>query len=355
MNEREKIENRRASISKEEKAYILSKTHRKCAKCGKTLSVESSDYTTDHFIPLNKAGSNDIENLVPLCCSCNRYKDDYVVSPDYYTYLDPHYKKEITKIYEDYCEKYTWTSFNNFAKEELIKIEYFLPIKSMLGHKKNGTPCGVLGEAYLFKAKEKDLDDICVLVREYNEKYGWPSDKAEVRSIVENVYNDGCMYMIKKKDELIGVIPIVIEPSERQLRQTYAFSLRGIPFKYQKRCYSDLFTHIFSYIFAELSSITDGLLLLDAAYPKADTFIDQIISEYIPCAKYEGKDSYGIKASLCFSSLNKTNRGDSAVKVKDVRYISETLQKSFNLPKLEFKIFDKDIEEEIEEKEVVNA
>ena len=41
----------------------------KCVSCG-----ESKPLTVDHIVPLSKGGTNDIENIQPLCLSCNSRK-----------------------------------------------------------------------------------------------------------------------------------------------------------------------------------------------------------------------------------------------------------------------------------------
>lgn len=46
----------------------------RCAYCGKPL--EGDDETIDHAVPISRGGTNDIENLVPCCRSCNSKKHD---------------------------------------------------------------------------------------------------------------------------------------------------------------------------------------------------------------------------------------------------------------------------------------
>ena len=49
----------------------------KCQICGKELKKE--EITIDHIIPLSKGGGNNIENLQPLCKSCNSKKSNKIL------------------------------------------------------------------------------------------------------------------------------------------------------------------------------------------------------------------------------------------------------------------------------------
>jgi 5-methylcytosine-specific restriction endonuclease McrA len=44
-----------------------------CQLCGKKLTKEN--VTIDHIIPISRGGTNDKDNLQPLCSSCNSYKN----------------------------------------------------------------------------------------------------------------------------------------------------------------------------------------------------------------------------------------------------------------------------------------
>lgn len=50
----------------------------KCFYCGLPLTKKTA--TVDHFIPLSKNGSIEIENLRPACKRCNELKGDTVFS-----------------------------------------------------------------------------------------------------------------------------------------------------------------------------------------------------------------------------------------------------------------------------------
>lgn len=49
-----------------------------CQLCGKIL--DESTATVDHIVPVSKGGTNDIENLQPLCLKCNAKKGNRPMS-----------------------------------------------------------------------------------------------------------------------------------------------------------------------------------------------------------------------------------------------------------------------------------
>lgn len=57
------------SHTEEEWQRLLNNIGRMCAKCGSLDNIEK-----DHIIPISKGGSNSIDNLQPLCRSCNARK-----------------------------------------------------------------------------------------------------------------------------------------------------------------------------------------------------------------------------------------------------------------------------------------
>lgn len=51
-----------------------------CYLCGKILSLDTA--TVDHFIPISKGGTNEIENLRLACKECNKNKGNKLLPED---------------------------------------------------------------------------------------------------------------------------------------------------------------------------------------------------------------------------------------------------------------------------------
>lgn len=64
---------KRRHFSKARRREIYQKCSGHCAYCGKPIPLESMQ--VDHIQPLALGGSNEIDNLLPACHSCNHYKD----------------------------------------------------------------------------------------------------------------------------------------------------------------------------------------------------------------------------------------------------------------------------------------
>ena len=67
-------EHRRRKISDKKKRTVLSIHGAYCLCCGIDENI-----TMDHIVPLSRGGSDKIDNLQPLCGSCNKKKKDKII------------------------------------------------------------------------------------------------------------------------------------------------------------------------------------------------------------------------------------------------------------------------------------
>lgn len=54
----------------------------RCGYCGVDESATGAELTVDHYQPRSAGGTDDLENLVYACHTCNQYKGDYWPSPE---------------------------------------------------------------------------------------------------------------------------------------------------------------------------------------------------------------------------------------------------------------------------------
>ena len=82
-NRRAKLRNSPGKYTPQEWRELLFRFGNKCLCCGR----EDAPLTVDHVVPLSRGGTNDINNLQPLCLTCNDRKGAKTI--DYrYTVMD---------------------------------------------------------------------------------------------------------------------------------------------------------------------------------------------------------------------------------------------------------------------------
>ena len=66
---------KRKAIPPATRQKVYEKYNGCCAYCG--ISLEYKDMQVDHLHPVQKGGSNELENLMPACCTCTHPMNDF--------------------------------------------------------------------------------------------------------------------------------------------------------------------------------------------------------------------------------------------------------------------------------------
>ena len=272
---------KRQVLSREEKAELLKKTDGKCAHCGVGLTPVTC--TVDHAIPLGKGGNNHEFNLVPLCRDCNEDKNDIVMEPaTYFKYLNESALSSLTSLYDLYCENITWLYTKNYTREDKTLMHYLSVYHThrMYAHsrKSDARIADVLVQtATLEKATYADLDKILEYIIKYQKKMGLEYDYIKDR--LSEYFDDGCIYMLVRAGEILGVFPVKISYVYYPDTEGYTFQFAGIPCVYQRDEYVPLVARC-------IRTICEGVALSNKqkavtfhiSVPKKDEFAAYVIS-----------------------------------------------------------------------------
>lgn len=77
LNQRRRRHQIYGKFTRDEWVQVLKWCDYKCLWCNRSYV----NLTVDHILPISKGGSNFIDNIAPLCKSCNSRKHDYYMKP----------------------------------------------------------------------------------------------------------------------------------------------------------------------------------------------------------------------------------------------------------------------------------
>lgn len=214
---RDKVEAREA-FTYEYKLKIAKKTDGVCSHCGKKIEV-GGQFTVDHVIPISQGGTNDYDNLTPLCRDCNQEKGDKMVSMYWYPYLRLKYADGIAEYMKRYHDAHAHIGINYLDKYDVIPFEYAYPIGN------NGFAGKGVAECY--KACYSDLDDIYRFYINYFRDMMVKISKDEIKSFLSKCFSYGAIYFMREKyGNVACVLPLV--PMSYGVHRGYYSSLSAL-------------------------------------------------------------------------------------------------------------------------------
>ena len=250
----------REHFTLDEKEDICAKSGNKCAHCG-TPIYAGYQMTVDHFIPLDKGGSNQMINLIPLCKDCNESKDNKLYSMDYIKYLKPKYKQQIKDYLDsyvqviDYCQRHRLLAYDEYNRSILITPRNV---------RRKNKSVGVKSKYILKYATWDDLDKITDYLIRYLKKNEVLDSEEAARENIIFWMQFGCIYYVERNGEVTTMIAMTI----KQLGENQDY--RGI--------YNQPMMYLFPYYQTEISE----QIVLDLIYDIPKLICDENNLSFMP-------------------------------------------------------------------------
>jgi len=276
----------RAIISTEMREKILAKSESRCCKCGHPLTLKKM--TVDHYIPISKGGTNNMENLVPMCKKCNKNKNDLVITPgEGIKYIDAKHMNELQSLYKGYIDDVKWYRPNSLSREDMHIIQYPLLITAAKGHiqrDKYGLYTSLSGQCVLEKVTYDSLEEVYDYTVRYMNKYNL--DTTNLKEDLSKNFSTGTVWKIRGSGGIIATIfmdigSITVEDKNGVPHNTYVYKINGIPVLNQGPCQKEIIRSAFGYILGNLARLSnDKSITFILTIPAKDTFLEDIFNNY---------------------------------------------------------------------------
>ena len=209
----------REQFTWEEKEDICAKSDNMCCHCGKKIYA-GYGATIDHFIPLNKGGSNQMINLIPLCKECNDNKEDKLYNIDYIVHIKDKYRKEISDYLNSYIQVMDYVQRHRFLAYDEYQQEVFIVPNTTTKHKrnKNKQQVGIRVPYTLKYATWNDLDKMQNYLVKYLKKNNVLDNIEAARENIIFWMQFGCIYYIEKNNEVTAMFAITVKQLDSDYR-----------------------------------------------------------------------------------------------------------------------------------------
>ena len=200
----------RDKLTWQEQHAIAQKSNDCCCHCGKKVffgNIGSNKATVDHFIPLDRGGSNRDINMIMMCEDCNHEKDNKIMGMDYIPYLLEPHKSKLSGYVDSYIQTMDYVQRNRI----LALNEYNGTVYSQIGnYKKKSKPYPVC-RFTLKLATWDDLDKLTAYFIKYLKKYEALDDEDAARENIIFWLKFGCIYYIEKSNNISVMVAITVK------------------------------------------------------------------------------------------------------------------------------------------------
>lgn len=218
MIKRQKIVEREY-FSYEEKQRIAKKSDDRCCHCGKKVFTNYGA-TVEHFIPLDKGGTNRDINLIMLCEECNKKKNNFIYDPDdYLIYLKKEHMDKIKGYFDSYIRSFDFVNRDNLLACDRYRVyvntmpdEVFY---NLMNRKKNRKKAIELIKKsdipmWVKRATMDDLDKLTDYYIKYLKRYDCLDSENAARINIEFWLTFGCIYYVENHGDIKAFVTIMV-------------------------------------------------------------------------------------------------------------------------------------------------
>ena len=191
----------REDFTWDERKSIAEKSGDRCCRCGKKVYF-GYGATVDHFVPLDKGGTNRDVNMVMLCMDCNEEKGNKIVTPeDYLPYLKKEHMEKLSGYFKSYLDSFEWLDRKNLLACDEYRVEVVPEALARSTRKKNIQKMrGILH--VMKKAAPEDFWKLHRYFVRYLEKYHFLLSEEEAATDLSFWMKFGCVYFVEREGEI---------------------------------------------------------------------------------------------------------------------------------------------------------